>query len=327
MPAATKIIRTRIKSVKNTRKITKAMELVAASKMRKATEAAINSRPYSDSAEEILQRLAQTRHKSESAGTDRDIPLLREPKEIKKELLIVVTSDKGLCGGLNTNIVRLALKHISEQKEKGIELSVVTVGKKGRAPIARTGVSVVADFTEITDVIDYLQLQPISQIALDEFKNANVDRVTLFYTEFQSALIQRTRIKTILPFSNLVPLLSKERAGEVSEKNNKQQSNKATNDQEKKQSTIDDRRSEYIFEPSPQEVYTQMLPRFVETAVYQSILEAVASEHSARMMAMRTASEAADEIVDDLTLTFNQARQAAITQEIAEIAGGAAALG
>ena len=322
MPAATKLIRTRIKSVASTRKITKAMELVAASKMRKATEAAVNSRPYSTAAEEILSRLAQhvpspSRGEGQGEGEKTELALLREPKETKTELLIVVTSDRGLCGGLNANIIREADRYLKEQKEKGIEVGVVTVGKKGRAPIARSGANIVAEFTEMTDVIDYMQLRPISTIALDEFKEAKVDRVTLLYTEFQSALIQRPRLKTILPFSNLVPLLYKEGTGEVLKKDS---SDTPPSPPFERGGT------EYIFEPSPESVYTQMLPRFVETSVYQSILEAIASEHSARMMAMRNASDAADDIVEDLTLTYNQARQAAITQEIAEIAGGAAAL-
>lgn len=285
MPVATKLIRTRIKAVKNTRKITKAMELVAASKMKRATEAAIHSRPYSVAAEEILERLqgkAPVTH-----------PLLREPETVKNELVIVVTSDRGLCGGLNTNVIRDALAHLKHQKEQGVSVRVVTVGKKGRAPLAKSGAEIVADFTEITQVADFLQIRPVAQIALDEFKEARVDQVTVLYTEFQSALIQRPVRRTILPLSGL---RSKQEA------------------------------TEYIFEPSPEIVYTQLLPRFLETQVYQAILEAVASEHSARMLAMRNASDAADEISADLTLTYNQARQAGITQELAEIAGGAAAL-
>ena len=291
MPAATKLIRTRIKAVKNTRKITKAMELVAASKMKRATDAAIHSRPYSFAAEEILERL--------KGKTTVAHPLLREPETVKNELLIVVTSDRGLCGGLNANIIREALAHLKHQKEQGVAVRVVTVGKKGRAPLAKSGAEIIADFTEITQVVDFLKIRPVAQIALEEFKSARVDTVTALYTEFQSALIQRSVKRTILPLSQLVPETSNKKQGAP---------------------------VEYIFEPSPEIVYTQMLPRFLETQVYQAILEAVASEHSARMLAMRNATEAADEISADLTLTYNQARQAGITQELAEIAGGAAAL-
>lgn len=287
MPVATKLIRTRIKAVKNTRKITKAMELVAASKMRKATEAAIQGRPYSVAADEILQRL--------QGRTGYIHPLLREPKNIANELVIVVTSDRGLCGGLNANVIREVLVYIKAQQTAGITVSVVTVGKKGRAPIAKSGVPLVADFTDISKVADFLQIKPIADIALEEFKTERVDRVTLFYTEFQSALIQRAMRRTILP---LQPSIISNQQPAV----------------------------EYLFEPSPDVVYSEMLPRFLETQVYHAILEAVASEHSARMLAMRNASDAADEITEDLTLTYNQARQAGITQELAEIAGGAAAL-
>lgn len=301
MPASTKIIRTRIKSVKSTRKITKAMELVAASKMRKATEAAVNSRSYSDSAQSILSRLAK---KAENTLH----PLLREPAQDKTELLVVVTSDRGLCGGLNANIVREAQKYIKERKDAGVDVKIVTVGKKGRGPLAKQGLDLIANFEEITEVIDYLQIQPIGQICLDEFKNEKVDRVTLLYTEFQSALVQKPVLKTVLPFSNLLPTTRHPDRPEGVEGSPEAD-------------------AEYIFEPSPEQVYTQLLPRFFETTVFQAVLEAIASEHSARMMAMRSASDAADDIVDELTLTYNQARQAAITQEIAEIAGGAAALG
>mgnify|MGYP001611945701 FL=1 len=291
MPAATKLIRSRIRAVKNTRKITKAMELVAASKMKRATDAAINSRPYSFAAEEILERL--------KGKTTVIHPLLREPEAVKNELLIVITSDRGLCGGLNANIIREALAYLTQQKERGVMVRVVTVGKKGRAPLAKSGAEIIADFTEITQVVDFLKIRPVAQIALEEFKSARVDTVTALYTEFQSALIQRSVKRTILPLSQLVPETSNKKQGAP---------------------------VEYIFEPSPEIVYTQMLPRFLETQVYQAILEAVASEHSARMLAMRNATEAADEISADLTLTYNQARQAGITQELAEIAGGAAAL-
>lgn len=291
MPVATKLIRTRIKAVKNTRKITKAMELVAASKMRKATESAVQGRPYSTAAEGMLQRL--------QGRTETVHPLLREPTATKSELLVVVTSDRGLCGGLNANIIREALAYIQEEQAIGVTVSVVTVGKKSRAPLVKRGVSIVADFTDITKVADFLQIKPIADIALEEFKAARVDRVTLLYTEFQSALIQRPMKRTILPLSGL-----------------------------RKEQATDQRPSahEYMFEPSPDIVYTELLPRFLETQVYRALLEAIASEHSARMMAMRNASDAADEITQDLTLSYNQARQAGITQELAEIAGGAAAL-
>ncbi|MEK7481589.1 MAG: ATP synthase F1 subunit gamma [Patescibacteria group bacterium] len=291
MPVATKLIRTRIRAVKNTRKITKAMELVAASKMRKATEAAVQGRPYSTAAEGMLQRL--------QGRVELPHPLLREPAAIKNELLVVVTSDRGLCGGLNANVIREALAHIQETQAQGITVSVVTVGKKSRAPLAKRGVPIIADFTDITQTVDFLRIKPIADIALEEFKTARADKVTLLYTEFQSALIQRTVRRAILPLSGL-------RAEQTASQ----------------QSVA----REYLFEPSPDGVYAELLPRFLETQVYRALLEAIASEHSARMLAMRNASDAADEITQDLTLTYNQARQAGITQELAEIAGGAAAL-
>ena len=288
MPVATKIIRSRIKSVKNTRKITKAMELVAASKMRKATEAAVTSRPYSEAAETILREIG-------GHGGARKHPLLRKPTAVKNELLIVVTSDKGLCGGLNANIIRAALDYKKTQEARGISIKIATVGKKGRAPLAKNGAELIADFTNITDVIDFLKIRQVGMLAMEEFNARRVDQVSILYTHFQSALVQKPILK------NVLPLTLKEEGPKLHDTK--------------------------LFEPSAVIVYREMLPRFLEGEVYHAILEAVASEHSARMLAMRNASDAADEITDDLTLTYNQARQAGITQEIAEIAGGAAALG
>lgn len=293
MPVATKLIRSRIKSVKNTRKITKAMELVAASKMRKATEAAITSRPYSDAALALLADVAQKKQQG-------DHPLLRVPERTERELVIVITSNRGLCGGLNANVIRESFTYIRARQAEGCTVIAATVGKKGRAPLSKAGVELVADFPDITSATDFLTIRPLGQLALQEFKEQRVDRVTLIYTHFQSALIQRPAVQHILPMTNIF----------------------STDAAARRQPE----ETEYLFEPSAALVYQEMLPRFLETQVYHAILEAVASEHSARMLAMRNASDAADDITHDLTLTYNQARQAAITQEIAEIAGGAAAL-
>jgi len=303
MPVATKLIRSRIKSVKNTRKITKAMELVAASKMRKATEAAITSRPYNDAARAILAGVAQKKQSTLH-------PLLRVPERTKRELVIVITSNRGLCGGLNANVIRESFAYIRARQAEGCVVKAVTVGKKGRAQLAKAGVELVADFPDITSAIDFLTIRPLGQLALQEFNEQRVDRVTLIYTHFQSALIQRSAIQHILPMTHLFS---------TDGMPPRQPAPKA-------HPPLAEEETEYLFEPSAALVYQEMLPRFLETQVYHAILEAVASEHSARMLAMRNASDAADDITQDLTLTYNQARQAAITQEIAEIAGGAAAL-
>lgn len=287
MAVQTRAIKRRIKSVKNTRKITKAMELVAASKMRKAVSAVASSRPYSTLA------LATVRELSDRVESHLH-PLLRNPKEIKRVLLILITSDRGLAGGFNTNILRKT-RELIQTLGSAVEIQTVCIGKRGADAMKRLGLSIIASFVDITNKTKFEEVLPIGRMIIQEFSQGNIDRVLVAYTDFVSAITQKPQIMTLLPFF------------EVKDQTQRKE-------------------KELFFEPSASKVLERMLPRLIETTLYQTVLESAASEHSSRMMAMRSASDSAAEMIDDLTFTFNQARQAGITQEIAEISSGKAAL-
>ncbi len=300
MAVQTRTIKRRIKSVTNTRKITKAMELVAASKMRKAVSSVIGTRPYS--------KLAWDTVAAVSKKTDASLhPLLREAKEIKSVLLVLITSDRGLAGGFNSNIAKKTLAEIKQLGED-VKIQTICIGKKGAEAMKRNDQTILASFTDITNNTKFEEVLPIGRMIIDEFTKGSFDKVLIAYTDFVSAVTQNPIILELLPLGS--PEKTKE-IGEVKSNEEEVEIEGAT---------------EYTFEPSPEEVLNQVLPRLVETIVYQAVLESAASEHSSRMMAMRSASDAAEEMIDDLTFTFNQARQASITQEIAEISSGKAAL-
>lgn len=284
MPLATKAIKRRITSVKSTRKITKAMELVAASKMRRAVEAAVASRPYASHAWEMLTRMLSTT--SEHASH----PLL-ETRAEGKTLIIVVTSNRGLCGGLNSNILRRTQELIVSQPNPDF----ISVGKKGDRALSKRGSTLVASFVDIGDTPSYLSIAPIARIATEGFMNGTYNKVLMVFSEFVSAIAQKPTVRQILP------LTVEEQSAQTS-------------------------REEFLFEPSANAVLETMIPRLVEVQLYQGMLEAAASEHSARMVAMRNATDAAKDMLDDLVFSWNRARQAAITKEIAEISSGMTAL-
>ncbi|PJE77187.1 ATP synthase F1 subunit gamma [Candidatus Uhrbacteria bacterium CG10_big_fil_rev_8_21_14_0_10_48_16] len=302
MAVQTRTIKRRIKSVKNTRKITKAMEMVAASKMRKAVNSVIGSRPYS--------KLAWNTVKSIGSRVDMSLhPLLRKEETAKNVLVLLITSDKGLAGGFNTNILRRT-KKIMEELGEGVNIQTICIGKRGADAMRRMNRGIMASFVDITNNTTFEEVLPIGRMVIDEFTKGNVDKVFVAYTDFVSAVSQNPLILELLPLGTEEDM---EQIGEVTEV-----------DKGKEKTYLEAK--EYTFEPSPQLVLNQILPRLVETMVYQAVLESAASEHSARMMAMRSATDAAGEMLDDLTFTFNQARQAGITQEIAEISSGKAAL-
>lgn len=298
MALSTRAIRRRIKSVKNTRKITKAMELVSASKMRKAVSLVLSSRPFA--------RLAWDTVSAVGAVVDVSLhPLLRKEKKSGRTLILLLTSDRGLAGGFNTNMIK---KIVQMAKDSGLDnLDVVAVGRKGADAARRAGLKLIASFTGITNNPKFEEILPIGKMLVDDFIKEKYDRVLLAYTDFVSAVNQKPTILELLPFGSLSKYFG---VGEVSQK--AIQALPVSN--------------EYKFEPTPAEVLNRLLPRLVETMVYQSVLESAASEHSARMLAMRNASDAAGDMIDSLTFTYNQFRQAAITREIAEISGGKAAL-
>jgi len=316
MPINTKAITRRIHSVGNTKKITKAMEMVAAAKMRKAVEAAVNTRTYATLAWDLLMHLSKTEEKK--------LPLL-EIRPVRKLLVVLITSNRGLCGSFNSNIIKKTAAQLADPKNisrhrigetvvepsDDMEVDVIGVGKKGADFAKRMNYNLIAAYADLSDTPKLEDALPISKMVIAEYEKKVYDKVVIAYTDFQSTIAQVAKLRQVLPISeyDLEKMI-----GELGK-------NEETKTEEVKTELAD-----YLFEPSKTEVLNIILPRLVETQVYQALLESSASEHSARMMAMRNASDAADDMIKDLTLTFNKARQASITQEIAEIAGGAAAL-
>lgn len=286
MPLPTKAIKRRISSVKSTRKITKAMELVAASKMRRAVEAAVASRPYSQYAWDMLTRMLR-------ATAEHVAHPLLETREEGKTLVIVVTSNRGLCGGLNSNILRRTNELIATLAAPDF----VSVGKKGDRALSKGGSTLVASFVDVGDTPTYLSIAPIARIAMEGFVNGTYNKVLMVYSEFVSAIAQKPTVRQILPLTVTAEASAAVEAEE-----------------------------EFLFEPSAGAVLETMIPRLVEVQLYQGMLEAAASEHSARMVAMRNATDAAKDMLDDLVFSWNRARQASITKEIAEISSGMTAL-
>ncbi len=287
MPVQTRAIKRRIKSVKNTRKITKAMELVAASKMRKAMQSVLGTRPYAEIAWNTVLSI--------SSATDTSLhPLLQEHAEVKNVLLVLITSDRGLAGGFNTNILRKTFEEM-QRLGKDVNVATICVGKRGADAMRRANKPILASFTDLTNNTKFEDVLPIGRMIIDEFIAGSYDKVIIAYTDFVSVLIQKPIMLELLPLG-------------------------------RPRDAVEADMQDYTFEPSAQVVLDQILPRLVETMVYQTILESAASEHSARMMAMRSASDAAGDMIEDLTFSYNQARQAGITQEIAEISSGRAAL-
>jgi len=288
--ASGKEIRTKILSVQNTRKITKAMEMVAASKMRKAQERMKASRPYGDKVRQIAANLAQ-------ANSEYKHPFLAKKGKVGRAGIIVITTDKGLCGGLNTNVLRLALSRMKEWDAAGIkDVSVTCVGNKGLGFMQRLGAKVVSKVTALGDTPHLEKLIGPIKVMLDAFSAGELDVVHIVYTRFVNTMKQEPVLEQLLP-------LSGERLRGDEEDN-----------------------WDYLYEPDSQVVIDELLVRYVEALVYQSVAENMASEQSARMVAMKAASDNAATVIKDLQMVYNKTRQAAITKEIAEIVGGAAAV-
>ncbi len=327
MATQTKAIKRRLVSVKNTRKITKAMELVAAAKMRKAVDAALGTREYAKYAWHVLQHIAESEKEQLH-------PLL-ETRPVENILVILVTSNRGLCGGLNSNIIRKTIdlvknpKIIAKHRIEGsdqeikdkINVEILSVGKKGEKSVAKMGVPVIGSYIDISDTPRYLEVQPIAQTAIEEYKKGKYDKVVIAYSDFVSAILQAPKIRQLLPIS---PIDLEKMILEMTRLIDQPLMSDQKDRGERKEGVGHE--VEFTYEPGTEEVLNIILPRLVETQVYQSILESTASEHSARMMAMRNASDAASDMIEDLTFTLNRARQAGITQEIAEISSGMAAL-
>ncbi len=285
MPANTRLLKRRIRSVKNTQQITRAMQMVAASKMRKAQQQAEGGKPYSDLMNNILVNL--------KSQVDTTLHPLLDEREVKKDLILLITTDRGLCGPLNSNLFKCLAGLDRDDTE------YVVVGRKGRQFLARTRRNIRADY-QIDDPVGYQQSRRVSRFCMELFLEGSVDRVRVVYPKFINTLVQETRIDTILPIS---PIRMQKDA-----------------EQHAPEAGAGVSGFGFLFEPSAQSVLESIIPTYVHYLIYQMFLDARASEHSARMVAMKSATDNAKELVKDLTLEFNKARQAAITNEIAEIA-------
>jgi len=288
MPGQLREIRRRIRSVQSTAKITRAMELVAASKMRRAQLNALAGRPYAEKMRFVLADLAETLPLIDPEARH---PLLRQTEEVRNVGIILITPDRGLAGGLPSTINRRTAQFLVEQ---GKPARTIAVGRKGRDFMRRTGQSVVAEFIGIGDNPTYAELRPIAQIAIQEFTEGNVDQVHLVYMQFVNTVVQRPQVFQLLPVEPPTEAVTL---------------------------AID-----YIYEPDRETVLAELLPRYIEQQVYAATLEAIASEQSARMVAMRNATDNANELMRDLTLVYNKARQESITSELLDITGGVEAL-
>jgi F-type H+-transporting ATPase subunit gamma len=281
-------IRRRIRSVTSTAKITRAMEMVAASKMRRSQLSALAARPYAQKLREMLSDLQES---IQSQRQEAPHPLMEE-REPERIAIVVISTDRGLCGGLNANLNRFTASFVLEHES--LEVKTVAVGRKARDFLARAGLPVIAEFTNLPDYPSVEDARPLARIVMDEYIAGNVDRVYLVFPLFINTMAQQPEMRQLLPIQ--IP---------------------------PRESTFS---LQYIYEPSPAAVFDDLLPRYVQRQVYEAILEKSASEQSARMVAMRSATDAANEMVDDLTLTYNKARQETITKELLDIAGGAEAL-
>ncbi|MBI2909836.1 MAG: ATP synthase F1 subunit gamma [Chloroflexi bacterium] len=278
-----RLIKRRIRSVQGTSKITKAMEMIAASKMRRAQQHVLAGRPYADKIGEVLAHLAALPHTDDSAIH----PLLRKHPEVKRVAVVHITPDRGLCGGMDANVNRHAASFILEQE---VPVTVIAVGRKGRDYMTRFGRNVRAEFSHLPDAPSLMDTTAISHIVREDYISGIVDRVVVTYAQFVNTVMQRPVVRQILPVEPAKPEL----VGRV----------------------------EYIYEPTSFDVLQSLLPRFVEMQIYHAILESIASEQSARMVAMRNATDNAKEMIQELTLLYNKARQEMITTELLDITAG-----
>jgi F-type H+-transporting ATPase subunit gamma len=283
-------IRQRIRSVKNISQVTRAMEMIAAAEMRRAQQATLASRNYSEKAREVMQYVATEPGRSKMLH-----PLLEERPNVKAIAVVLYTADRGLAGAYNVNIIRKTLDFIKPLEKDGKEIRLITVGKRGRDLMRRFGKQVVADFSDMGTRPEIAQVSALARAALDEFLLGNADQVHIAYTDFVNVLRQVPSVRRILPIEQAE--IKREGPPQV-----------------------------YLYEPNAEQILAEVLPRFIEVQIYQALLEAIASEQAARMVAMRNATDNAKDLIESLTLLRNKVRQASITKEILDIVGGAEAL-
>lgn len=288
--ASTQQLKRRIGSVKNTKQITKAMELVAASKMRKATESAHRGRAYRQAAHSMLSRLSTVTEISEHP--------LYKTRPVKNRLYVVITSDRGLAGAYNANIIKLLTRAVSDDRKQSIKSQVIIIGKRGAQFLRRVEyIDIIAAYADFGDKPDANDIRPILDTIIEQYQTERTDEVRLLYTEHKSNIVQLAQNLAILPAAFDEEIAAEEQV-----------------------------LSDVTFEPSVNEVLENVTERLLEVQIWQALLESIASEQSMRMLSMKNATDNATEIIDDLTLEFNTARQAKITQELAEITGGAEAI-
>lgn len=286
--AGAREIRTKIKSVANTRKVTRALEMVSASKIRKAQELMRASRPYARAMRQVVGHIAK-------ANTEFKHPFLSAREDVKRVGYIVVSTDRGLCGGLNSNLFRKLLAEIRAWNEKNVEVDIVAIGTKANVFFRRLKVNLVGSASHLGEKPKIEQLIGVIKIMLDNYSAGKIDRLTLAYNDFVNTMTQKPTLDQLLPLPPSETL-----------------------------ATAHD--WDYLYEPDAESVLEHVLTRYIESLVYQAALENLASEHAARMVAMKAAGDNAKKAIDTLTLVYNKVRQAAITQEISEIVGGAAAV-
>ncbi len=281
-------IKTKIKSVQNTRKVTRALEMVSASKIRRAQDLMKASRPYARLMRQVIGHVAH-------ANAEYKHPFMIERAEVRRVGYVIVSTDRGLCGGLNANLFRRVLGEIRAWQDKGVEVDMVCIGQKGTQFFRRLKVNLVGSVTHLGEKPQIAQLIGVIKVMLDEYTSGRVDRLSLAYNDFVNTMTQKATIDALLPLPASEELVAAHAW-------------------------------DYLYEPDAEAVLEHVLTRYIESLVYQSTLENLASEHAARMVAMKSASDNATKAIGELTLIYNKARQAAITQEISEIVGGAAAV-
>jgi len=293
-------IKTKIKSTQNMRKVTRALEMVSASKIRKAQDLMKASRPYARAMRKVIAHVAQ-------ASTELKHPFLVERADVARVAYVVVTTDRGLCGGLNSNLFRRLLPSIREWQDKGVQVDVVAIGQKAVQFFRRIkGVNLIGTATHLGERPKVEQLIGVIKVVLDAYTEGKLDRVFLAYNDFVNTMTQKPTVDALLPLPVVAAELEAQHVAGVA----LEQSHDW----------------DYIYEPDAAAVLEHVLGRYVESVAYQGVLENLASEHAARMVAMKAASDNASKVIAELTLSYNKARQAAITQEISEIVGGAAAV-
>ena len=286
--ASGKEIRNKIKSIQNTQKITKAMEMVAASKMRRAQERMLQARPYAEKMRTVVAHLSQANLEYKHSFT--------QEREVKRVGFIIVSSDRGLCGGLNINLFREAVNALSNWQDRGVEIDVTTIGSKSLGFFRRIGSNIVSEATRLGDAPQLSELIGAMKVMLDAYTDGRIDRLYLVHNHFVSTMSQEPTVEQLLP----------------------------THADEPDENLT--RHWDYLYEPDAQDVVDALMTRYVESLIYQGVVENIACEMAARMVAMKSASDNAGNLIDELQLVYNKARQASITQEISEIVSGAAAV-